>query len=103
MVEMKDESEPDPTAFDAIVDKMKKELNGAESGAASTAHVSQLRAIFDAALHEMAAKGGSAAGRIHDEAEKMRTQMASHPAITVSSAFAVGYFIGKAIAGKARK
>lgn len=91
------------TAFDALVEKMKRDVSLEDHQAAPADHVSRLAHILDAAVREVAEAGVGVASRVHTESEKMRAQMKSHPMATISSAFAAGYFVGKAIAGRARK
>lgn len=101
MAEEKDGSAA--TTFDALVDKMKSDLANEEVAGDRRAHVSRLRSIFDAALADLEGKGAHAAEQVREGTEKVREQMKSHPMATISSAFAAGYFVGKAIAGRARK
>ncbi len=91
------------TTFDALIDRMKSDLAKEESAGDRSAHVSRLRSIFDAALTDIEDKGANVAGKFHEGAEIVREKMKTHPMATISSAFAAGYFVGKAIAERARK
>jgi hypothetical protein len=91
------------TTFDALIEKMKHDVSLDENQGAPAEHVSRLAHILEAAVREVADAGEGVATRLHTETEKMRAQMKSHPVATISSAFAAGYFVGKAIAGRARK
>jgi len=91
------------TTFDALIDKMKSDLAAADAATDGSAHVSRLRSIFEAALADIEDKGAYAASQLREGSHKVREEMKAHPAATISSAFAAGYFIGKAIAGRARK
>ncbi len=93
-----------PTAFDALVDKMRRDIEKMEKEEAPAAdRVSKLKTILDAALHEAGAAKTAAAQTLHDGAERVRDQMKAHPMTTISSAFAAGYMIGKSIAGRVKK
>lgn len=107
---MTDADKPDPseapsqsTAFDLLVERVKRELAEGDGERPHSHHVSKLHAIFETALAEIGDRGANAAHQIQGGAEKVREQMKAHPMTTISSAFAAGYFVGKAIAGKARK
>jgi len=91
------------TTFDALVEKMKSDLAGADAASDGSAHLSRLRDIFDAALADIEGKGAHAASQLREGTHKLREEMKAHPMATVSSAFAAGYFVGKAIASRARK
>ncbi len=99
-----DKQDPsDATAFDLLVERVKREIAEGDGARPHSAHVSKLNDIFETALADIGDKGAHAAQQFHDGAEKVRGQMKAHPMTTISSAFAAGYFVGKAIAGKARK
>jgi len=91
------------TAFDALVEKMKCDVSLEDDQCAPSEHVMRFAHILEAAAREVAEAGSAVASRVHAESDKMRAQMKSHPMATISSAFAAGYFVGKAIAGRARK
>ncbi len=91
------------TTFDALVEKMRRDVSLEENQRAPTEHVTRFTHILEAAVREVADAGSGVASRVHTESEKMRAQMKSHPMATISSAFAAGYFVGKAIAGRVRK
>lgn len=91
------------TAFDMLIEKMKSDLAKEDDAGDSAAHVSRLRSIFNAARADIEGKGAYAVEQAREGTEKIRDQMKAHPMATISSAFAAGYFVGKAIAGRARK
>ncbi|MEK7265716.1 MAG: hypothetical protein AAB227_06410 [Pseudomonadota bacterium] len=91
------------TAFDALIDKMKIDLAKEGEAGDRSAHVSRLRSIFEAALADIEGKGAHTAEQVREGTQKVREQMKAHPMATISSAFAAGYFVGKAISGRARK
>jgi ElaB/YqjD/DUF883 family membrane-anchored ribosome-binding protein len=91
------------TAFDMLIDKMRSDLAKEDAAGDRPAHVSRLRSIFNAALADIEGKGVHAVEQARESAEKVRDQMKAHPMATISGAFAAGYFVGKAIAGRARK
>ncbi|OFX05941.1 MAG: hypothetical protein A3E78_02115 [Alphaproteobacteria bacterium RIFCSPHIGHO2_12_FULL_63_12] len=101
---MREENDGSPaTAFDALIEKMKSDLARDDAADDRAAHVSKLRSIFDAALADIESKGAEAASHAREGAQKVSEQMKSHPVSTISGAFAAGYFVGRAIAGRARK
>lgn len=101
---MADESDGSTaTTFDALIEKMKSDLAGADAEKNDSGHVSRLRAIFEAAVADIEGKSAHAVSQLREGTHKVREEMKTHPMATISSAFAAGYFVGKAIAGRARK
>lgn len=94
----------DATTFDALVEKLKRDVADAKAdGADAHGQVDRLRSILVAALHEAENAVESASGNLQAGAGKVREHMKTHPMMTVSAAFAAGYAIGKAIAERTRK
>lgn len=104
-----DESDPEKpgsaaeTTFDALIERMKHDISTEENAQTRTGAAARLGEVIEAALHEAGGKAAHVAEQVHDASEKVKTEMRSHPTATISGAFAAGYFIGKAIAGRARK
>lgn len=93
----------DETAFDVLIERMKRDISEAEHAQLSAHHAARFHDLLDAALREAAGGAAHAGERIHEVGEKARAEMKAHPAAAISSAFAAGYVIGKAIAGGTRK
>lgn len=91
------------TAFDALVDKMKADISKERPAQDPADHVSLLQSIFHAALADAGAARDALAGQINEGKESIRAEIRSHPAATISAAFAAGYVVGKSIVGKIRK
>lgn len=100
MTEPKDETSS--TAFDALIDRMKKEIDGEEQKP-TVGRAARLKSLFEAALAEAAGRRDDAARLLHDGVEKARDEIRAHPTASISAAFAAGYLVGKAIAGRVRK
>lgn len=101
---MDTEDKPPATAFDALVERMRRDVRKLEARKDDAVKESsaRLQGVLDAAIHEARAKGDVARAAVGREAEKLHEEMKAHPTATVSAAFAAGYLIGKSIAGKAR-
>lgn len=100
MAEGKDD--PNETAFDSLIERMKKDIDGEETKPAER-RAGRLKSVFEAALAEAVGKRDEAARLLHDGVEKAREEIRAHPTASISAAFAAGYLVGKAIAGRARK
>lgn len=102
---MESETRLPKTAFDTLLDRMRKDVAETETrdphGAAQGAAV-RLQGVLDAAIREARDKGGAIRATVADGAEALRDEMRRHPTATVSAAFAAGYLIGKNIAGRAK-
>ena len=102
-------AEPPKTAFDTLLERMKKDVADLDERAVAApiegraAASSRLQGILDAAIREARDKGEVIRTNIADGAEQLREEMRRHPTVTVSAAFAAGYMIGKSIAGRARR
>lgn len=92
-----------PTAFDALVEKMKADISRDAPAKDQSDHASLLQAVFKAALADAEDVRDSVIGRLNEGKEKIRTEIRSHPVTSISAAFTAGYAIGRAIAGKVRK
>jgi CHAD domain-containing protein len=95
-------NEKDETAFDVLIERMKKDIDSAEEKPAES-RAGRLKSVFEAALAEAAGKREDAARLLHVGVEKARDEIRAHPTASISAAFAAGYLVGKAIAGRARK
>lgn len=95
------------TTFDALVERVKRDVEAVDDPAARASHAARLQSIFAAALHEFEEKGAgvvaAAADKIEAGAETVRAEIRAHPVAAISGAFAAGYAVGRAIAGKVRK
>lgn len=96
-----------PTTFDALVERLKRDVEAVKDPAARATHAAKLQSIFSAAMHEIEEKGAgvaaAAAHQIEAGAETVRAEIRTHPVAAISGAFAAGYAVGRAIAGKVRK
>lgn len=101
---MSSENKAPMTAFDALVERMKRDVAGldATKPEAQKNASSRLQTVLDAAIREAREKAINVREAVGDGAEQLRAEMKSHPAAAVSAAFAAGYVIGKSIAGMAR-
>lgn len=95
--------DPGKTAFDALAEKMKAEVEADPSAEDHAGHVSLLQSIFEHALADAGGVRDQVIGRLNDGKERVRAEIRAHPVASISAAFTAGYVIGKAIAGKARK
>ena len=91
------------TTFDALIEGMKREIDINDVAEERPHHVARLRSIFEAALHEAEDKGDEALELVKSETGKIREQMKAQPMATISGAFAVGYLVGRTIAGRSRR
>lgn len=96
---------PTKTAFDTLLERMKKDVSEAETRGPLDVRGSatRLQGILDAAIHEAREKGDVIRATVADGAEQLREEMRRHPTATVSAAFAAGYLVGKSVAGRAKR
>ncbi|NWG70912.1 MAG: hypothetical protein HXY23_04775 [Parvularculaceae bacterium] len=97
---------PAKTAFDTLLERMKKdvaELEERSAAAPDEARAARLQGILDAAIREARNKGDAIRSNIADGTEALREEMRAHPGASISAAFAAGYMVGKAIAGRSRR
>ncbi|MFN3960258.1 MAG: hypothetical protein ACK4NP_10130 [Parvularculaceae bacterium] len=95
--------DPGRTAFDALVEKMKSDVEAGASADDHAGHMSLLQSIFENALADAGGVRDQVIGRLNEGKERVRSEIRAHPVASISAAFTAGYVIGRAIAGKARK
>jgi hypothetical protein len=103
---MSGEDLPQKTAFDTLLERMKKdvvELEERSAAAPAESRAPRLQGILDAAIREARSKGDTIRSNIADGAEALREEMRAHPGASVSAAFAAGYMVGKSIAGRTKR
>jgi hypothetical protein len=101
------EVELQKTAFDTLLERMKKDVRETEERAAVSGNegrwaADRLQGVLNAAIREARDKGERVRAHLSDGAEVLHEEMRKNPAATVSAAFAAGYLIGKTVAGRAK-
>ncbi len=98
---------PAKTAFDTLLERMKKDVTELEARSASApaearGSAMRLQGVLDAAIREAREKTEVIRSTVAGGADQLREELRRHPAATVSAAFAAGYLVGKSIAGRAK-
>lgn len=100
------ENLPAKTAFDTLLERMRKdvtELEERHAAAPDEARAPRLQGILDAAIKEARNRSDAIRSTVADGAEALREEMRAHPGASISAAFAAGYMVGKSIAGRSRR
>jgi len=93
----------DSTAFDTLADHMRREMKEGEEAKHGPDAMARLVAAFSAVLGEADDLREGVTEAMREEGQKISEQMKTHPAATISSAFAAGYLVGKSVTRKVRK